>query len=60
MYVFVCVCASGEKIKQKISVSQNELRPAYEDFLLKKQQKKAKKKKKDEVQWILLLAILLW
>ncbi|XP_056621760.1 anoctamin-1 isoform X3 [Triplophysa dalaica] len=27
---------------------ENELRPAYEDFLLKKQQKKAKKKKKDE------------
>ncbi|KAI7802171.1 putative anoctamin-1-like [Triplophysa rosa] len=28
--------------------AENELRPAYEDFLLKKQQKKAKKKKKDE------------
>ncbi|XP_065139690.1 anoctamin-1 isoform X1 [Paramisgurnus dabryanus] len=27
---------------------KNELRPAYEDFLLKKQQKKAKNKKKDE------------
>uniref|UniRef100_A0A673GAC2 Anoctamin n=1 Tax=Sinocyclocheilus rhinocerous TaxID=307959 RepID=A0A673GAC2_9TELE len=29
-------------------VRKNELRPAYEDFLLKKQEKKAKKKKKEE------------
>lgn len=29
--------------------SQNELRPAYEDFLLKKQEKAAKNKKKEEV-----------
>lgn len=49
--VYVCVSVSGEKMELilHISISQNELRPAYEDFLLKKQQKKAKKKKKDEV-----------
>lgn len=57
----VCVSVSGEKMELilHISISQNELRPAYEDFLLKKQQKKAKKKKKDEVQWIKLLTVLL-
>lgn len=33
-----------------VFVSQNELRPAYEDFLLKKQEKKAKNKKKEEVK----------
>lgn len=32
-----------------VFISQNELRPAYEDFLLKKQEKKAKNKKKEEV-----------
>ncbi len=42
--VCVCVC---------VCVSQNELRPAYEDFLLKKQEK-AKKKKKEEVNCTLM------
>lgn len=36
-----------------VFVSQNELRPAYEDFLLKKQEK-AKKKKKEEVNCTLM------
>ncbi len=40
----MCVC---------VCVSQNELRPAYEDFLLKKQEK-AKKKKKEEVNCTLM------
>lgn len=34
--------------------SQNELRPAYEDFLLKKQEKAAKNKKKEEVNYAIM------